>query len=58
MIIQRSGVKRLSSNGYIFVTPEYNAGYPAVLKNAIDYLSAEWKEEPVLIVSYGFSAGA
>lgn len=44
-------------DGYIFVTPEYNAGYPAVLKNAIDYLNVEWKDKPVLIVSYAFSGG-
>ena len=44
--------------GYIFVTPEYNAGYPAGLKNAIDYLYVEWKDKPVSIISYGWSGGA
>ena len=44
--------------GYIFVTPEYNAGYPAGLKNAIDYLYTEWKDKPVTIISYGWSGGA
>jgi len=44
-------------DGYIFVSPEYNAGYPAVLKNAVDYLNVEWKEKPVLIANYGFSGG-
>lgn len=43
--------------GFIFVTPEYNAGYPAVLKNAIDYLKAEWKDKPSLVISYGWDGG-
>ena len=45
-------------SGFVFVTPEYNAGYPAVLKNAIDYLLVEWKAGVVTIVSYGWSGGA
>lgn len=52
--------KRLidSYDGYVFVTAEYNAGYPAPLKNAIDYLSAEWHDKPAAIVSYGWGGGA
>jgi NAD(P)H-dependent FMN reductase len=46
------------ADGYIFVTPEYNAGYPAALKNAIDYLYHEWTDKPVMIVSYGVAGGA
>ena len=45
-------------DGYVFVTAEYNDGYPAPLKNAIDYLSAEWHNKPAMIVSYGWSGGA
>ncbi|GAA3311138.1 hypothetical protein GCM10020295_80060 [Streptomyces cinereospinus] len=38
--------------------PEYNHGYNAELKNAIDYLSQEWQYKPVGLVSYGgVSAG-
>ena len=37
----------------MFVTPEYNTGYPAALKNAIDYLHHEWLYKPVGFVSYG-----
>lgn len=49
-------VRRASA--YVFVTPEYNNGYPASLKNAIDYLNAEWRHKPVGFVSYGgVSAG-
>jgi NAD(P)H-dependent FMN reductase len=46
------------ADGYIFLTSEYNAGYPASLKNAIDYLSQEWTDKPVMIASYGYSGGA
>jgi len=35
------------------VTPEYNYGYPASVKNAIDFLHSEWKDKPVGFVSYG-----
>lgn len=45
-------------DGVVFVTPDYNSGYPAALKNAIDYLKAEWVGLPALVVSYGWSGGA
>jgi NAD(P)H-dependent FMN reductase len=45
------------ADGFVFVTPEYNHAYPAVLKNAIDYLFAEWNYKPVAFVSYGAIAG-
>lgn len=38
-----------SSDGIIIVTPEYNGGYPASLKNAIDLLNDEWYHKPVVI---------
>lgn len=44
-------------DGVVFVTPDYNAGYPAALKNAIDYLKAEWVGKPASIVSYGWAGG-
>jgi NAD(P)H-dependent FMN reductase len=42
-----------ASDAFVFVTPEYNHGYPAALKNAIDFLNAEWQYKPVGFVSYG-----
>jgi NAD(P)H-dependent FMN reductase len=39
--------KILEADGVIIVTPEYNGGYPASLKNIIDLLYAEWKRKPV-----------
>lgn len=50
--------KVTSFDAFVIVTPEYNAGYPAPLKNALDYMKAEWANRPMTIVSYGFSGGA
>ncbi|MBI2097733.1 MAG: NAD(P)H-dependent oxidoreductase [Candidatus Vogelbacteria bacterium] len=46
------------ADGYIVVTPEYNHGYPAVLKNAMDYVYKEWNNKPIGFVSYGSVGGA
>lgn len=40
-------------DAFVFVMPEYNYGFNAELKNAIDYLHAEWQHKPVGFVSYG-----
>lgn len=45
------------ADGYIMIVPEYNHGYPAVLKNAIDYVYKEWNNKPIAFVSYGGVAG-
>jgi NAD(P)H-dependent FMN reductase len=44
-------------DAFVLVTPEYNFGYNAALKNAIDYLSLEWADKAVGFVSYGGVAG-
>jgi NAD(P)H-dependent FMN reductase len=46
-----------SADAFIIVTPEYNFGYPAPLKNALDFLYNEWTYKPVGFVSYGGMAG-
>lgn len=38
----------------VILTPQYNGSYPGALKNAIDYLFAEWSELPTLLVGYGW----
>ena len=47
------------SEGIIIVTPEYNGGFPASLKNVIDLLLVEWRHKPIAIatVSTGGFAG-
>jgi NAD(P)H-dependent FMN reductase len=46
------------ADAYVFVFPEYNHSFPASLKNALDYLSAEWADKPAGLVTYGgVSAG-
>jgi NAD(P)H-dependent FMN reductase len=46
------------SDVFVFVIPEYNFGFTAPVKNAIDYLHSEWQNKPAGIVSYGgISAG-
>jgi len=40
-----------SADGIVVVTPEYNGGYPASLKNVVDLLYPEWKRKPVAIAT-------
>jgi NAD(P)H-dependent FMN reductase len=47
-----------SFDGFVMVTPEYNHSTSGVLKNAIDYLYAEWNNKAVGFVSYGAVGGA
>jgi NAD(P)H-dependent FMN reductase len=47
-----------SFDGFVIVTPEYNHGTSGVLKNAMDYLYAEWNNKAVGFVSYGAVGGA
>jgi len=42
-----------AADAFVFVTPEYNHGFTAPLKNAIDFLHQEWERKPVGFVSYG-----
>lgn len=42
---------------FVIVTPEYNHGYPAALKNALDLINKEWWYKPVGFASYGGVSG-
>jgi NAD(P)H-dependent FMN reductase len=46
-----------SFGGFIMVTPEYNHSTSGVLKNALDYLYAEWNNKAAGFVSYGLAGG-
>jgi NAD(P)H-dependent FMN reductase len=55
---KRWAAKIASLDAFVFVTPEYNHGIPAALKNAIDFLFAEWGNKAAGFVSYGGAGGA
>ncbi len=46
------------ADGYVLLTAEYNHGYPAVLKNALDSTFVEWRRKPVSFVGWGNTGGA
>lgn len=54
---KRWAAKIATFDGFVFVTPEYNHGTSAALKNAIDYLYKEWNNKAAAFVSYGSAGG-
>lgn len=46
-----------SYSGFVFVSPQYNWGYPAALKNSLDYLYREWHDKPATVATYGTRGG-
>ena len=56
-VVQKWAKKIEEADAYIIVTPEYNHGYPGVLKNALDVIYKEWNNKPVTFVSYGGYVG-
>ena len=54
----KAWAEKISSfDAFVFVTPEYNHGPSGVLKNAIDYLYAEWNNKAAGFISYGSAGG-
>ena len=49
--LKEYGEKIGRADSLIIVTPEYNNGYPGVLKNALDYLLPEYERKPIGIVT-------
>ena len=46
------------ADGFVVLTAEYNHGYPAVLKNALDHAFVEWNRKPIAFVGWGNAGGA
>lgn len=57
-VVKRWTEQIAASDGFVFVTPEYNHGPSAVLKNAIDWVYPEWNRKAAAFVSYGGAMGA
>lgn len=60
--IYEGGVRELATklgtaDAFIIITPEYNHGYSAILKHAIDSVYAEWFTKAGAIISYGAASG-
>lgn len=49
--------KIASFDAFVFVSPEYNHGTSAALKNALDFLYAEWNDKAAGFVAYGSAGG-
>lgn len=50
--VQRWSGAVARQQAFIFIVPEYNAGYPGVLKNALDSLYKEWNNKPAALIGY------
>ena len=57
-VVKKWTAEIAQSDGFIFVTPEYNYGPSAVLKNALDWVYPEWNRKAAAFVSYGSAMGA
>jgi NAD(P)H-dependent FMN reductase len=57
-VVKRWTAEIAAADGFVFVTPEYNHGPPAVLKNALDWVYPEWNRKAAAFVSYGSAMGA
>lgn len=54
----RQWAKKIAeADAYIIIAPEYNHGYTAVLKNALDVVYTEWNKKAVGFIAYGSVGG-
>ena len=56
-LVNKWAGKIKEADAFIMVAPEYNHGYTAVLKNALDVVYKEWNNKPVAFISYGSVGG-
>lgn len=54
---KRWSAKIAGFDAFVFVTPEYNHSTSGALKNALDFLYAEWNNKVAGFVSYGSAGG-
>ncbi len=57
-VVMKWAAKIKEADGFLVVTPEYNHGYSAVLKNAFDHIFPEWHKKAIAFVGYGSTGGA
>src|SRR6266704_944693 len=57
-VVKKWTAQIAASDAFVFVTPEYNYGPSAVLKNAVDWVYPEWNRKAAGFVSYGSAMGA
>jgi len=57
-VVQRWTAEIAAADAFVFVTPEYNYGPSAVLKNALDWVYPEWNRKAAAFVGYGSAMGA
>jgi NAD(P)H-dependent FMN reductase len=57
-VANRWAAKVAEADGFVMTAAEYNHGYTAVLKNALDWIYREWSRKPVSFVGYGSAGGA
>src|ERR1700719_2871776 len=57
-VVKRWNAGISASDGFVYVSPEYNYGTSGVLKNAIDWVYPEWNRKAAAFVSYGSAMGA
>ena len=56
-VVRNFAGKIREADAFLVIAPEYNHGYTAVLKNALDSVYAEWNKKPISFVSYGSVLG-
>ena len=56
--VARFGREIDAADGFVLLCADYNHGYPAALKNAMDWLFEEWRHKPVSFVGWGQVGGA